>query len=152
MAASTEIMVGNSFFLEWGQDKIGSIQEVSGIEDETDVLELTQVTKDGKTITTKSSGANSLKVGKLTIKYAAFKGDPLRKWRETVISGKMDGTRKDVTLILYNQANEKEMEYIFRRAWPSKYAFSNLSAKSNDPLAVTVTLEHEGMSVKGFNS
>jgi|GEM_PF-1254182 len=152
MAGSTEIMVGNSFFLEWAQDKISSIQEVSGIEDETDVLELTQVTKEGRTISTKSTGANPLKVGKLTIKYAAFKGDPLRKWREEVIAGKLGTGRKDVTLILYNQENSKEMEYIFRRAWPSKYAFSNLTAKGNDPLTITVTLEHEGMSVKGFNS
>ncbi|MEI6044978.1 MAG: phage tail protein [Chloroflexota bacterium] len=149
MADATEILVANSFHLDWGQDKIGAISEVSGIEDESDVVELVQVAKDGKVVVCKGLGANPLKTGKLTVKYGAFKDDPLRKWRETIVSGKVE--RKDVTLHIYTAANKGDIELTFKRAWPSKYAWSSFTAKGNDAVMVTVTLEHEGMSIKGYN-
>jgi len=152
MAASVETIKSNTFWLDMGQAQVGSISEVSGLEDESDVVELTQVAEKGKIIVTKGLGANSLKLGKLTVKYAAFKTDPLRKWREDVIGGKIANIRKDVTVHLYDREGKEEMSFTFRNAWPSKYSFSSFTAKSNEPVMITVTLEHEGMAVKGYNS
>jgi phage tail-like protein len=151
MAEAHETLVANSFFLNWEQEKIKSISEVSGIEDESDVVELIQVADKGKVVVTKGLGANPLKAGKLTVKYSAFKGDPLRIWREKIVAGKMEGNRKDVTLHVFTPDNSSEIELIFKRAWPSKYAWSSFTAKGNDAVMVTVTLEHEGMSITGYN-
>jgi len=153
MADSTDLLIGNSFTLKWGgglDDKVASISEVSGLEEETDVQELVQSTKDGKVIVYKVPGANPIKMGKITIKYAAFSGDPLWKWRADVAQGKME--RKDVTIELHTQDNKKAKDWTFANCWPSKFSFGSLSAKSNDPLMVTVTMEHEGIKIKGYNA
>lgn len=142
----------NSFILDIGIEKIGSIMEVSGLENETEVRELTQSSKGGKVIVVKSQGASPLKTGKITLKYAAFKGDPVRKWREDVVAGKMEGTRRDITITIFDEENSEAMAFNFANSWPSKYSFSSFSSKSNEAVNVTVIIEHEGMRVAGYNS
>ena len=113
--------------------------------------ELQQVSKAGRLTYIKTPGANPLKMGKLTIKYAAFKGDPMQEWRQDVIAGHMEKARKDVDLILYDHEAKEVMRFTFKHAWPSKRSFGSLTAKGNDPLTMTVTLEHEGVTIKGYN-
>ncbi len=139
----------SSFYLEVpGYDKVGSFQEISGIESETEVRELVQSTKDGKSVTIKTQGAATLKPGKLTVKYAAFKDDPMLKWRQMVVEGKMNDARKNITLTAYDVLDKAVMKFNFSAAWPSKYAYSSFSAKSNDAVSVTLTIEHEGIEIK----
>ena len=60
-------IIGNRFYLELGSQQVGTLSEVSGIEDESDVVEVNQVTKDGKFVIVKALGASPLKTGKLTL-------------------------------------------------------------------------------------
>jgi phage tail-like protein len=64
----------------------------------------------------------------------------------------MKEARKNISLILYDLEYKEEMRFNFSNAWPSKRAFSNFTAKGNDPVTITLTIEHEGVSVKGYNS
>lgn len=146
-----EPLIANRFFFDMGADAISSLQEVSGIDFETDMAELQQVSKGGSLAYIKTVGANPLKMGKVTIKYAAFKGDPIQKWREEVIQGKMSAARKTCSLILYDHNGTEELRFNFINCWPSKRAFSSLTAKGGEPLSVTITLDHEGVQVKGYN-
>jgi phage tail-like protein len=147
-------LIARSFFLDMGSHgAIENLTEVSGLDIEADVTELTQIAK-GKTnkpIVVKTLGATPLKPGKLTVKYYAFKGDPFDKWRADVINGKMSEARINASLILYDSEGKEQVRFSFLNAWPSKRAFSNLSSKSNEALAVTITLEHEGVQVTGYN-
>ncbi len=144
-----ELIGANSFWLKFEGEyaPVASFKEVSGIETETEVRETMQSTSDGKVIIIKSQGATPLKAGKLTAKYAAFKGDPILKWRQAVVDGKMKEARKNISIIVYAPDNTQVMQFDFKNAWPSKYAWSSLSAKSNEPLEITLTIEHEGMAV-----
>ena len=144
-------IVSNRFYLDLNGHKIDTLQEVSGIEDESDVVEVNQVTKNSKFIIVKALGAMPLKGGKLTLKYAAFKEDPIKKWYDEVVNQKIDSARTNISLVLYDLENKPIMTFTFSNAWVSKYSFGSLSAKGNDPLAVTVTIEHTGMGVKGYN-
>jgi phage tail-like protein len=143
----SELIGASSFFLDLGSGEVASFQEVSGIEQETEVRELMQSTKDGKAVIIKSQGATPIKPGKVTAKYAAFKNDPILKWRQDVVDGKMNDARKNVSIVVYGVDNAEVMRFNLKNAWPSKYAWSSLSAKSNEPLQVTVTIEHEGLEV-----
>ena len=106
-----------------------------------------QSTKDVKVIINQWQGATPLKAGKLTAKYAAFKGDPILKWRQNVVDGKMQEARKNISIIIYGPDNTQVMQFDFKNAWASMYALSSLSAMSNEPLEITLTIEHEGMAV-----
>ena len=146
-------LISNRFFLDLGGGAgLTGIQEVSGLDIETDVAELTQSLANGKVIIVKTMGANRVKTGKLTLKYVTFKDDPTASWRSKVIEGKIADSRKNISLILYDLEGAETLRFNFKRAWPSKRAFSNFSSKSNEPVTVTLTVEHEGIDIKGYNS
>ncbi|NWJ45557.1 MAG: phage tail protein [Chloroflexi bacterium] len=144
---SSELIGASSFYLDLRSGPQISLKEVSGLESETEVRELMQSTKDGKVIIIKSQGATPVKPGKLTIKYAAYKGDPVLDWRQLVVNGKMEEARRDIHIVIYGVDNKEIMRFTCKNSWPSKYAWSNLSAKSNEALEITVTIDHEGLEI-----
>lgn len=146
-------LISNRFYLDLGSDVgIAAIQEVSGLDIETDVTETIVTSQTGKLIPMKTPGAVPVKAGKLTLKYVTFKADPAATWRANVIAGKMSDARKNISLILYDLLGEESLRFNFADAWPSKRAFSNFSTKSNEPVTVTLTIEHLGVKVVGYNS
>jgi len=146
-------LIGNRFYLDLGSDVgIAAIQEVSGLDLETDVAETTATLMSGKIIPIKTPGATPLKAGKITLKYITFKDDPAATWRSNVIAGKMSDARKNISLIIYDLLGAETMRFNFADAWPSKRAFSNFSTKSNEPVTVTLTIEHCGVKITGYNS
>jgi len=147
----SEPIIANRFELDLGFDKLGSLQEVSGLEDETEVVELQQVAKGGKVMVIKTQGAMPLKLGTITLKYAAFKDDPIKKWFDDVVNGKMGNARKSISINLFDFDAKPLLSFHFQNAWPTKYSFGGFTAKGNDPVGVTVTVTHEGMMVKGYN-
>jgi len=144
---ASEVIGASSFALVMNEDKVASFKEVSGLESETEVRELQQTTKDGKVIIIKSQGATPLKAGKITAKYAAFQDDPILKWRQEVIDGMMEKARRNISIVVYGVDNKEVMRFNCLNAWPSKYSWSNLSAKSNEALEITVIIDHEGLTV-----
>lgn len=144
---SSELIGASSFYLDLRKGAQISLKECSGLEQETEVRELMQTTKDGKVVIIKSQGATPVKPGKITIKYAAYKADPVLEWRQEVVDGKMDAARRDIHIVIYGVDNKEIMRFTCKNSWPSKYAWSTLSAKSNEALEVTVTIDHEGMEM-----
>lgn len=142
----------NSFWLEFGNQRVASFQEISGLEDETEVREISLSGKNGKEVGNKTQGAAALKTGKITAKYAALKNDPVWTWRQEVVTGQVQKARRNISIVLYTIGDIEAMRFSFLNCWPSKYAFSTLSAKSNETLTVTVTIEHEGKVIAGYNS
>jgi phage tail-like protein len=152
LSKSIDPLISNRFFLDLGSGvEIMAIQEVSGLDLETDVAETITTLANGKVLPIKTTGATPLKSGKLTLKYVTFKDDPTAKWRGNVIAGKMAEARKNISVILYDLEYTEVFRLNFANAWPSKRAFSNFGTKTNDPVTVTLTIEHEGVETKGYN-
>lgn len=149
MANGTRVepIISTGFSLALEGENVATIKEADGIELETDVRELVQAGADGKQVWIKSQGAMNRKMGKLTIKYAAFKGDKIMAWRKKVIEGKMEDARKNITLTAHTVGDTNTMKWDFENAWPSKWSLSSFNATSNDPVIVTVVIEHEGMKL-----
>jgi phage tail-like protein len=153
LSHTNDPFIGNRFYLDLGSDVgVAAIQEVSGLDFETDVAETTATLASGKIIPIKTPGAVPLKSGKLTLKYITFKDDPAATWRANVIAGKMADARKNISLIIYDLMGEEKLRFNFADAWPSKRAFSNFSTKSNEPVTVTLTIEHNGVKLTGYNA
>jgi phage tail-like protein len=152
-ASIIDPIIANRFYLDLGKEQVSTLSEVSGIEDETEVVETNQVSKSGKFIVRKIQGAQPLKSGKLTLKYAAFKEDPIKKWYDNIVNQKVKDARLNVSLMLYEIGKDAPtLTFSFKNAWPSKYSFSSFSAKGNEAVTITVTIEHSGMDVKGYNA
>src|SRR5689334_21621243 len=107
LSKSVDPIISNRFFLDLGSDvEILAIQEVSGLDLETDVSETISTVANGKVLPIKTTGATPLKTGKITLKYVTFKDDPAAKWRANVIAVKMADARKNISVVLY------DLEYI----------------------------------------
>ena len=146
-----DAIVANRFFLEFGGHQVTTLQEVSGLEDESDVLETDQMLEGGKYLNKKELGAMPLKGGKITLKYPSIKEDPIKKWYDSVVNQKVGDARTNLTLTLFDLEQKPTLSFDFSMAWPSKYSFSSFTVKGNDAVSITVTIEHTGMTVKGYN-
>jgi phage tail-like protein len=115
------------------------------------VLETDQMLEGGKYLNKKELGAMPLKGGKITLKYPSIADDPIKNWYDSVVNQKVADARTNVTLTLYDLLQAPTLSFDFAMAWPSKYSFSSFTVKGNDAVSITVTLEHTGMTVKGYN-
>jgi len=152
LSKTVDPIIGNRFYLDLGGNGGMALQEVSGLDFETDVAETTATLASGKLIPIKTPGATPLKSGKITLKYITYKEDPAAKWRGLVIGGKIKEARTNISLIIYDLLGAEILRFNFADAWPSKRAFSNFSTKSNEPVTVTLTIEHNGAKVTGYNA
>jgi phage tail-like protein len=75
-----------------------------------------------------------------------FAGDTtLYDWWHAVSQGNVD--RRDVAVILLDETRQEVARWDVRRAWPSKYASSDLVALGNDVVIETLELTHEGIEL-----
>ena len=57
----------------------------------------------------------------------------------------LDSFRKDLQLVVYNQAGQATLRYNIYNCWPSEYtALPDLDAESNAVAIASLTIEHEG--------
>jgi phage tail-like protein len=60
-----------------------------------------------------------------------------------VIGGKT--TRKNVSIVLFNEAQEEKLRWNLREAWPSKWTGPSFNATSNEVAIETLEIVHEEM-------
>jgi phage tail-like protein len=60
-----------------------------------------------------------------------------------VIDGKAE--RKNVSIVLYNEAQEEKLRWNLRKAWPSKWTGPTFNATSNEVAIETLEIVHEEM-------
>jgi phage tail-like protein len=146
-ANDDQLYIANSFALEIDSVALARFTEVSGLENESEVREVTQSTKDGKVIIIKSLGATTQKPGKVTLKTKSKAGaEALWKWRQEVIDGKMANARRNGSIIIYDSEAKELARWNFLNGWPSKMSLGSLSATSNDPVDIEITIDHEGIA------
>ena len=89
----------------------------------------------------KLTGLN--KFAPITLKRGITDSKTLWEWRETVIGGKT--TRKNVSIVLFNEAQEEKLRWNLREAWPSKWTGPSFNATSNEVAIETLEIVHEEM-------
>lgn len=145
----SELIGANSFILEWNMETLAFLKEVSGLETTTEVISTKETGPKGQAIVRKIPGGLPQGAGgQVTVKYHALKGDPILKWRQEVLDGKMDKARRNVSVVLFATDNAEIMRFNLKNAWPSKYSWSSLTAGKAEALEITVTLDHEEVTVK----
>jgi phage tail-like protein len=77
----------------------------------------------------------------ITLKRGITDSDKLWKWRQTVVDGKAD--RRNLSIVLLNEAREEKWRWNIRNAWPSKWTGPSLNATSNEVAIETLEITHE---------
>lgn len=126
-----------------GKESAGVFREISGLDNESDIVEHKYVDEQGKQAIRKVVGAT--KWSNLALKRGVDENLTLWKWRQQVIDGDVDGARTDGQIQLLDYKGAVISTYKFLQGWPTKYSGGTLSATSNEVALEEIQICHEGL-------
>ncbi len=130
---------GFNFKVEIDGISEAGFQECSGLDANTDPVEYREGTDPNHV--RQLTGLN--KYSPITLKRGITDSAKLWQWRQKVIDGKAE--RKNVSIVLYNEAQEEKLRWNLRKAWPSKWTGPTFNATSNEVAIETLEIVHEEM-------
>ena len=83
--------------------------------------------------------------GNVTLKRGVTTSLELYNWHKQIVSGQLATNRKQVAIVVQDEAGADVARYLVRDAWPSKYDPGDLNATGNDVFIETLELVNEGV-------
>jgi phage tail-like protein len=134
-------LVGFHFSLELQGKIAGYFTECSGIGSEHEVVEHKVVTADGHQVVMKIPGR--LKWENVTLKKGITGDMDMWNWRKDVEDGKVEDSRRNGMITMYDQTLKAVAQWEFTRAWPCKLSGPQPKADSNEIGIEEITIAHE---------
>jgi phage tail-like protein len=88
------------------------------------------------------------KYGNITLKCGMTTGGnalELFKWHKDVSSGLVTSLRRNVVIVIQDEAGADEARFVVTDAWPARYQPSDLNAKGNEVVIESLELVNEGI-------
>lgn len=134
-------LVSFNFAIEVQGQVTGFFTEVQGLGSETEVTEHLVMGAKGQQVVKKVAGR--LKWGDIVLKRGITSNMDIWTWRKLVEDGKLEDSRKNGSVVMYNQVGEEVARWNFQRAWPSKVSGPQPKSDSNDISVEELTIVHE---------
>ncbi|MFC8294282.1 phage tail protein [Streptomyces sp. NPDC057242] len=143
--AAGDALAAHNFGLQIDGVMVETLQEVSSLTMEQDVIEFQQVSADGKPIVKKLPGVK--KAGECTVTRGATQSVVFSEWIASSIAGDMGAARKNASIIFMDYQLNPVKRYNLRNAWCTKVEVSG--AKAGDAAALTeqVTITFEELTI-----
>jgi|SRR5215207_2187299 len=138
--------VGHSFGLEFDGITIKSINEVTGLKIEQDVVELKENGPDGKYQIRKLPGRP--KVADITLTRGLSEDQSFEKWVKDSHFGKMADVRKGGAIIVFDYEGQPVKRYKLTNAWPKSLEIGSLKAGDTSVLTEKLILTCEMIEVE----
>lgn len=90
----------------------------------------------------KLSGQN--KYGNITLKWGITDSVDLYNWYRAIVDKGARDNRKNIAIILIDEAGEDKARWEIEGAWPNKYDPPDFNAKGNDVAIETLEIVNEG--------
>jgi len=144
MADREDPLVAFKFGLEIEGKLTGYFTQVGGIGSETEVIAQKIVNAEtGETLIRQIPGR--LTWTPITMKRGLTSSVDIWKWREEVVSGKIEKARTNCSIIAYSQDQKEIARWNLENAWPSKVVGPEMDSGSTNYMIEDVTLQHEGV-------
>ncbi|WNM30856.1 phage tail protein [Streptomyces sp. Li-HN-5-11] len=135
------------FGVQLGGYRVESIQEISGLTVEEDVVEVKQVSDQGKQIIRKQPGARQ--AGEVTITRGLDKSSEFTKWiKETLNKGAVSSARQNLTIEIMDSELNTVRRIQLMQGWVSKWEGPSLKAGESSPATESVTIVFEEITVE----
>jgi phage tail-like protein len=85
------------------------------------------------------------KYGNVTLKRGVTTSLELFHWHKQIVSGQIATNRKQVAIVVQDEAGADIARYVVSEAWPIKYDPGDLRATGNDVFIETLELVNEGV-------
>ena len=84
--------------------------------------------------------------GNITLKWGMTTGSlDLFRWHRSVSAGGIASNRKNVAIVVLDEAGTDKARFVISDAWPIKYSSSALNAKGNEVIIELLELVNEGI-------
>ncbi len=139
------------FRVEFDNNVLGGFNECTFADANTEMVEYRE--GDEPTVFRKLSGLT--KFGNITLKWGITDSDAMYNWKKQIeetgagngegaIEPDALGNRRNLNIILINEAGDDKAKWEIRRAWPMKYDPTDFDAKGNDVAIESLEICHEG--------
>ena len=102
--------------------------------------------REGNEVPTVRKLSGLTKYGNITLKWGITDSMDLYKWRQQVIDTGAAGARKNIAIVLVDEAGKDKARWNIVQAWPVKYDPTDFNAKNNDIAIETLEIAHEGFT------
>lgn len=139
MAADDLPYRGFNFKVEIDGISEAGFQECSGLDVTTDPVEYREGADPNHV--RHLTGLN--KYSPITLKRGISKSSSLWDWRQKVIDGKTE--RKNVSIVLLDEAQEEQLRWNLSKAWPSKWTGPTFNSTSNEVAIESLEIVYDEM-------
>jgi phage tail-like protein len=132
-----------NFQLEIDGVPLGAFSEVSGLTAEGDAVDYREgvdVQQNVRKLPGLRKNAN------ITLKRGQTQDKSLWRWYGNIVNGQPD--RRDVTIVLLNEARQPVLRWHAESAWINKIEGPSLKAAGNEIAMESVELVHEGLTIE----
>ena len=143
-AGREDPLVSFHFMIDVQGEIQGYFTEVSGLGSESEVIEQKVVNEKGIEIVKKIPGR--LKWGDITLKRGITSNLDMWNWRKKVEEGKVGESRKNGSIVMFDQELQEKARWNFVNGWPIKISGPSPKADSNEIGVEELTLAHEFIS------
>jgi phage tail-like protein len=85
------------------------------------------------------------KFGNITLKWGVTESMELFNWHKQIMAGQIASNRKQVSIIVVDEAGSDKARFVVSEAWPMKYDPSDLNGKGNEVFIELLELVNEGI-------
>jgi phage tail-like protein len=85
------------------------------------------------------------KYGNITLKWGVTESVELFNWHKAIVAGQIQKNRKQVAIVVVDEAGTDKARFVVSDAWPIKYDPSDLNAKGNEVFIEVLELANEGI-------
>ena len=136
-------LIASNFALEVQGVVSGFFREVSGFDNQSEIIIHKMVNETGQVLQQKVPG--ELTWGDITLRRGITDDMELWNWRQLIIDGKVEEARKDGSIVMYHQDGTEKSRYNFVKGWPCAWKGPDVSADTNDIAIEEITITHEGL-------
>lgn len=86
------------------------------------------------------------KYGNISLKWGITDSMDLYGWHRQIVESGAKGKRKNISIILVDEAGEDKSRWDIVEAWPTKYDPTDFSAKGSEVAIETLEIVHEGFT------
>lgn len=85
------------------------------------------------------------KYGNVTLKRGITDSLEIYNWHKQIVAGQVQSNRKQVAIVVVDEAGADKARFVISEAWPMKYDPSDLNAKGNEVFIELLELVNEGI-------
>lgn len=89
-----------------------------------------------------------IKAGKITLKRGITSSSDLLKWYVDVAQGKIDASKRKVSVIMYDSTSEELLRWNFQEAFPSKWSGPSFVSGRSAVAIETLELSYQSLEVE----